>query len=113
MALSSNGSTITFGGANIGELQSIGFSDGANEIDVTNLADVRHVFETGIPSLEVTVEVNGKPTVARGDTGVIAISWNTGDTDGSGVTFLCTQRETNGGLDEPVTTSLTFMPADA
>ena len=111
MALSANGSTVTFATNSIGDLTSISFSDGANEIDVTNLGDAVHVFESGIPSLEVTLEVNGSPSVDRGDTGAISISWNDGGSDGSGVTtWLCTNRESSGGVDEAITTSLTFVP---
>ena len=110
MGLSANGSAVSFATNPVGDVTSISFSDGANEIDVTNLADATHVFESGIPTLEVTIEINGTTSIDRGDTGAIAITWNDGGTDGSGVTWLCSSRESSGGIDEPITTSLTFVP---
>ena len=112
MAKSANGSTVTFNSASIGELTDISFSDGANEIDVTVLADSEHVFETGIPSLECSITIKGNTTLARGATGSLAIAWNDGTSDAMSSAMI-SNIETSGALDGAIETSITFVPADA
>ena len=110
MAKSANGSTLTFDSGAVGDLRSISFSDNANEIDVTVLADTSHSYEAGIPDLECTCEVLGVSTLARGATGALAIAWNDGTSDAI-ADSLITAVESSGDLDGELTTSITFKPS--
>ncbi len=104
-----NESTVSFGGADIGKVRSIDFSDEANEVDVTTLDDAVHAFVSGIPTLECVVEVLGVPAIARGDTGALAVSWFDGDTDAIG-SAICTSKPKTGSMDGEATTTYTFKP---
>ena len=106
-----DGTTITFGGSAIARVTDIGFTDNGNPVDITSLDDAVHKFVNGIPSMELTVTVVGVSTIVRGNTGAIVITWNDGTSQtGGSNTFLCTNHEESGSLDDKITTALTFAP---
>lgn len=113
MAFAFAGTTVTFAGTNIGELVRVSSTETGNEIDVTNSVSPRHVYEAGQEDEEVSIEINGDADgVNVHDTGALVIVFNSGGTRNLG-TMLVTGRDSGGGVDEAVTTTLTFKPSAA
>lgn len=112
MAKSANTSTVSFGGADQSQLQSIGFNESAEQIDVTNLASATHVFEAGILQQELTFTMLGVSTISIGDTGAVSVVWNDGTTD-TITSGVCTGNERSGDLDGAITSSITVVPYQA
>ena len=90
----------------------------AAEIDVTGSSDTQHLFESGIKSESVTIELVGQATdesaggqITAGDNGVITIAWADGGAAGTlgdpGTIFALS---VSGTMDGPITSSLTFRP---
>ena len=107
-----NGSTFTFDAVAVGEVRDISFSESANEVDVTTLADSEHLYCPGATDIECTIEIVGSITtsaIAIGDAGALAISWNDSGSESIG-NAVCTGRETTGSLDTEIATSYTFKP---
>lgn len=111
MALSANGSTVSFGGTGIGGLVDISFSESGQRIEGTNLADTINQFEVGTSEIECQITVNGNNDhgVAVGDTGAISVTWNDSSSDSIGAA-VCTDVETSGSLNGAIQTTLTFVP---
>tara|TARA_Y100000310_G_scaffold112096_1_gene110525 strand:- start:913 stop:1263 length:351 start_codon:yes stop_codon:yes gene_type:complete len=95
------------------DVVSIDFTDSAEAVQVTDTSESVHRYVTGIPDPEMTLElVGGAPTTneAVGVTGALAITWN--DTTTHAIaTAIITEVATSGGLDDKISTTLTFKPA--
>lgn len=104
------GSTTT---ATLAKIRDVSFDETSNEIDLTTVDSSQHVFASGIPNVEVTVEVLGiYTTKGRGDTTKLVINYNdSGSATDSIATALITGRSVTGSLDGEYATSLTFVPS--
>ena len=112
MAKTSNGTTFAFPTTTtVLAVRNVSFSYNINEIDITDLSDSTHTYETGIPDVEATIEVLGASTIAEGGTGPLAITWGDGGSDSIG-TAICVSNEITGSLDTELVSSLTFRPSD-
>lgn len=108
-----SGSTISFASSNVLQLVSISYDETGNEIDVTDAADTLMQYDAGTPDVTVTAEVIGTDHgISVGDTGAISISWNDGGSD-SLSSALCTGVSHSGSVNDKLTASLTFKPANA
>ena len=108
-----NGSVLIFG-TNVTDVINLGFSSNGNPIDLTDLLDTNHKYAPGIPDLEVTATVTGAApySPAYNTTGAaLTLTWNDGTTAVSTVTYICVSANTSGGVDQPITTQLTFKPS--
>jgi len=110
MAHDFNGTTATFNVALI-PLLSVDYDAAGPEVPVSGAADGAHVYECGVPGKTTVVEVVGSTLdIDAGDTGALAIAWNSGGSEGSMAAAVCTKREERGGIDGPITTKFTFRP---
>ena len=90
----------------------------AAEIDVTGSSDSQHLFESGIPSESVTVELVGQVTdttatlfqIGAGDNGVLAVGWPDSGTEGTIAVGTIFALSVSGTMDGPITSSLTIRP---
>lgn len=109
-----DGSTFTFGGTAVGSLESLSYSEDGNVIDVTTLDDAVHVFDDGIPSLELQVTLIGSSVgLSRGATGTVAISWADGGSEAPTQSFLVSKVDIKGQLDGKIEYSATLVPTHA
>jgi uncharacterized protein (DUF39 family) len=107
---SATSATFSWNNTTVAAITDISFSSDGNDVDVTGLSDAKHVFEGGIPTDELTVDLNGYTTsLARGDTGSAQITW-----DGTNTSKITSARvssvEYSASLDGAITTSLTLRP---
>jgi hypothetical protein len=98
--------TLSFKGSTA-KLKSMGFNVDANAVDITTIGDAQHVFETGIPTEEITMTVGGQYGGAVKASGPLVVNF-TGSDSTSIATALLVSRELSGELDGEVTTALTF-----
>lgn len=102
----------------LGFISSITDDVTAAEVDVTGASDSQHLFEAGIGSESVTVEVVGQPTdesggtqLAAGDNGALAVAWADSGTQGTiadPATIFALS--ISGTMDGPITSSITIRP---
>jgi hypothetical protein len=111
-----NGSTLSFG-STVAKLRSLGYSESANEADVSSIDDGNMKYVGGVEDIEISAEIVGYPgtDVVVNATNTLILLWNTGDyedPDGSttGYSCICTGRESSGDMNGEITTSLTFKP---
>lgn len=110
MAYSANGSIFSFPStaATISTITSVDFANNTAAIDISTMSAGEKKYEAGKQDPEFTVELNSHTTLLVGATGIATIDWNSGGTDT--IDCVLTAIATNGGIDSPVTTSLTFKP---
>ena len=106
-----NGTTFSFGSA-IARLMGISYTIAGETVDVTEPEDLLKFFEVvDQPDMEVSVKVKRLPTVHRGDTGAISITWADGSTDGLGShNWVCTDEGGSGDRNQPISGTLKFKP---
>ncbi len=113
MAFTATGTTLTPSSGIQTNLISISASENGNPIDVTNLSDVQHLFEPGIPEVEVTFTIEGamSPALAVNDIeALLTLSWADADADTVLTGALVTNIESSGSPGERKETSITFKP---
>ncbi len=121
-----DGATATWDPTGVGDAaQTLGFITSitddvtAAEIDVTGSSDTQHLFESGIPSESVTIELVGQATdkestagqITAGDNGALAVVWADSGTEGAiadPATIFALS--ISGTMDGPITTSITVRP---
>ena len=129
MAIISEGATLTFASANLGEIISINFSSSRGTIETSNLATTggKTFLAAQLYEGEITVEcytdvagtghsdieayLNGSsPT--QGSGGALVFTLGIASGDSAGATYTCTAiptaMETGVGLESATTTSYTF-----
>tara|TARA_R100001530_G_scaffold41605_2_gene31814 strand:- start:219 stop:572 length:354 start_codon:yes stop_codon:yes gene_type:complete len=109
-----NGTTLTWPSTadTVADVLSLDFGNSAEAIDVTSSEDSIHTYVTGIEDPELTIEIVGGPATtneAVGVSGALAISWFDGTTDAI-ATAVITEVSTSGGIDDKISTTLTFKP---
>ena len=108
---SANGSTVNFGGTTVTKITSISYNGDSNAIDVTGLTNATHQYVSGIPNATITIECIGTPNTVLtvGTTGAVTVAWNSGHTD-SVTAAIITGLSHSGGIDAPITSTLTIQP---
>lgn len=113
MAYSANGTTVKWPDTSttLGQPISVARPVSAAKIRVTNLSSTRHIYEAGLPENEVTISINGigNTAIEVGDTGVLTIAWNSGDTS-SLSNMVVINNEPSGAVDGAITSNITFAP---
>ena len=109
-----NGSTATFAAAALGNgLLAVRYQETGGNADTTMSTSTNHVYEAGVPDLEVTIEFLGTTTVGKNDKGAIAITLFDGETTSSITNAICTAVSFGGQMDGAITGSATFKPSTA
>ena len=107
-----NGSPISIGAADQTPLRDISFDQSCAEVDVTGAADSEKTYEAGIPDKTVTYTVVGTTTLAIGDEGAVAVSWNDGGSD-SLTNGVVVGVSPSGSMDGEILTNITVRPTAA
>ena len=106
-----NGTTAAHGLVGLTPLVSV-TANSTGETPVPAAGDTTKYFEAAIPTTTTTVEVlGGNPGVTTGTIAALVITWFDGGTFGSIASAVWTTVAPNGAMDNPITTTLTFMPA--
>jgi molybdopterin-binding protein len=110
---SANLSTFAFGSSSvaIAKVNAITFGGSAAEIDVSALTDTSKKLIAGQTNNKVSVELfgNAASSFAVGSTGGVTVAWNDGTT--SSITkAMVTSLEIKGGVDQPISTSVSLSP---
>lgn len=98
------------------DMVSIGASQDGSPVEVTTLSSLVHEFINGIPAFEITCELKGSATLAKGDTGQVTIGYNDGGSEDFGeVWFVVTKVDVNAAVGGTIDMSATFavMPTPA
>ena len=112
MAYSFNGSTLTVAGTAITKLLSCTHNSGGSKIDVTGAADSNHMYEAGLDDDEITCEVLGGDSIARGDTGATTGVWNDGGSTSLANTIVIGKQKT-GSIDDRIVYAITVVVTPA
>lgn len=104
-----NGSLITFGGADLGPLRDIRYSEDGANANVTGSSDNATTYEGGIPDLGVSMTIVGGVSVAKNDKGAIVITWNDGTSTPLANGIVRTV-EISGSMDSEILSTVTFGP---
>jgi hypothetical protein len=110
MAVSANGTTISFGTVDLGIVASISNENTGAEIDVTGLEDTQKTYEAGQLDSKVTVTAYGVPADTYGDSDSLSITYPGGSSTSLG-TFVCTGVSDSSEKDAPTTTTYKFARA--
>ena len=105
-----NGTTITFGTANLGIVQSISNDSTGAEIDVTGLDDTEKYFEAGQLDTKFTVTTKSEPAGIYGTTDTITVDYPVAGNTSIG-TFVCTGESVSSEIDAPTQTTYKFARA--
>ena len=108
----SGGTTFNFGGA-VSKVASISFDTDINPIDTTSLTDNTHVFLSGTPSVECTIELFGTNTSITETVTPASLTITYPDTQTDTIaTARVLRKSVNASVDAAITTSITFAPDD-
>ncbi len=107
-----NGTTVTFAGTPITGLRSVRYQGTCARPSVTGAEAATRLHKAGLPNRTVTVTIVGSTSIAKGDTGALAIAWNDGGTKGSMAKAVVIKAPSmSGALDGDNTTTIVFREA--
>lgn len=109
MGLAAKGSTFSFG-SQVARVVDIRRTVGGQVIDATDLSSTEAAVILDLDDEEITIEVNGTPTIDRGDIADATLAWNTGVTAGP-KSMVCTQKGQSGRRGAIITSTFTFKAA--
>ena len=112
--VNTNDVTITFGITSIKtQLLSVNPTAKGAKIKTTGMGATKHRYKIGITDEELTLKFAGSmPTINKGDTGALAMTWPDGETIGSDTMLVCDDKAVSGSMDQGYEATLKFCPYD-
>lgn len=108
MAKDFNSTTLTFAGNPVGSITGIDVKVAGQSVDVSASDSVRKIYENGLNDIDITIDLKGGTTLARGDVGVLAIVWHDGSAIALPGTCIVTEVDATGRMDDAITSRVTF-----